>query len=174
MSVVQRCPTCGTTQSTAGECAACHEAQVRYFCTNHEPGLWLSGPTCPQCEARATLAARPSPATPAPISTTSARPARARPAALATEVRAAGTARTPTRPVDDEALDVRPSRPALWAQLFRGAMLARPAPPAEEDLEASPRAGGWLKQLIVRLVLIALVLIAALGVAVYFALRSLH
>ena len=61
MSVVLRCPNCGTTQATSGECEACHEAQVRYFCTNHEPGIWLTGPTCPQCAAR--VAPRP----PAPI-----------------------------------------------------------------------------------------------------------
>ena len=47
MSVVLRCPSCGTTQATPGECEACHEAQVRYFCTNHEPGLWLDGTSCP-------------------------------------------------------------------------------------------------------------------------------
>jgi hypothetical protein len=52
MSVVQRCPNCGTTQATSGECDACHEAQVGYFCANHTPGLWLSGPECPRCGAR--------------------------------------------------------------------------------------------------------------------------
>ena len=36
MSVVLRCPTCGTTQGDAGECEACSEGEVRYFCTNHD------------------------------------------------------------------------------------------------------------------------------------------
>ena len=39
--VVLRCPQCGTVQRDSGECEACHEADVRYFCTNHTPGQWL-------------------------------------------------------------------------------------------------------------------------------------
>ena len=36
--VVLRCTNCGTTQATPGECEACHEAIVRPYCGNHEPG----------------------------------------------------------------------------------------------------------------------------------------
>ncbi len=74
--VVLRCPSCGTTQAGPGECEACHEAQVAYFCTNHSPGRWLEAPTCPQCGARfgeASPAAKttPSPATrPVPVTPT--------------------------------------------------------------------------------------------------------
>ena len=50
--VVLRCSNCGTTQSSLGECEACHEAQVAYYCTNHSPGRWLKAPTCPQCGAQ--------------------------------------------------------------------------------------------------------------------------
>ena len=50
--VVLRCPNCGTNQDKLGECEACHEPSVRYFCTNHDPGRWLDGPACPQCRAR--------------------------------------------------------------------------------------------------------------------------
>lgn len=50
--VVLRCPNCGTAQSTEGECEACREAPVRYFCTNHAPGVWIDSPSCPQCGAR--------------------------------------------------------------------------------------------------------------------------
>jgi hypothetical protein len=50
--IVIRCPHCGTTQSTIGECEACHEATTRWFCPNHEPGLWLDAPLCPTCGAR--------------------------------------------------------------------------------------------------------------------------
>jgi hypothetical protein len=50
--VVLRCPHCGTAQPAGGECEACHEAQVRYFCTNHNPGVWTESGTCPQCGAR--------------------------------------------------------------------------------------------------------------------------
>lgn len=51
-TVVLRCPNCGTTQASPGECEACHEAQVAFFCTSHIPGRWLDAPTCPQCGAR--------------------------------------------------------------------------------------------------------------------------
>ena len=50
--VALRCPNCGTTQARAGECEACHEAQVRYYCPNHTPGRWVDGPRCAECEAR--------------------------------------------------------------------------------------------------------------------------
>ena len=50
--VVLRCPNCGTTQAVAGECEACHEADVRHFCPNHTPGRWLVGTACPDCGAR--------------------------------------------------------------------------------------------------------------------------
>jgi hypothetical protein len=50
--IVIRCPHCGTTQSAIGECEACHEATTRWFCPNHEPGLWLDAPLCPTCGAR--------------------------------------------------------------------------------------------------------------------------
>ena len=52
MSVVLRCPTCGTTQGDAGECEACSEGEVRYFCTNHDGGVWLNGPVCGSCGAK--------------------------------------------------------------------------------------------------------------------------
>jgi hypothetical protein len=73
--IVLRCPNCGTTQAGTGECEACHEARVSYYCTNHSPGHWLEAPTCPQCGARfgepspvakmpPPLATRPAPVTP--------------------------------------------------------------------------------------------------------------
>ena len=50
--VALRCPTCGTTQAENGECEACFEGEVRYFCDNHSPGLWLDEPVCTRCGAR--------------------------------------------------------------------------------------------------------------------------
>lgn len=47
--VVLRCPACGTTQSQPGECEACSEGEVRYFCSNHSPGLWLDEGICKKC-----------------------------------------------------------------------------------------------------------------------------
>ena len=50
--VILRCPNCGTSTASPGECDACHEAEVRYYCTNHKPGLWLDAPSCSQCGAK--------------------------------------------------------------------------------------------------------------------------
>ena len=63
--VVLRCPNCGTTRAAPGECEACHEAQVRPYCTNHTPGAWLDAGVCPQCGARPGDPAR-TPKAPAP------------------------------------------------------------------------------------------------------------
>ena len=49
--VTLRCANCGTTQSKPGECEACHEQQVQFYCTRHTPGLWLKTPVCTQCGA---------------------------------------------------------------------------------------------------------------------------
>jgi hypothetical protein len=57
--VVLRCPNCGTTRAASGECEACHEAQVRYYCTNHNPGRWLEGRGCSQCGAQFGEPGRP-------------------------------------------------------------------------------------------------------------------
>lgn len=61
--VVLRCSTCGTTQSHPGECEACLEGKVRYFCGNHSPGFWIDEPVCHVCGARfgETPRARPAP-----------------------------------------------------------------------------------------------------------------
>jgi rubredoxin len=83
--VLLRCPNCGTTKSSFGECEACHEAQVRYYCTNHTPGQWLEAPKCTLCGAvfgRASPGPAPSPI-PAPRperGPTRAAPAPTRPA----------------------------------------------------------------------------------------------
>lgn len=58
-AVMLRCPNCGTTRATPGECEACHEAQVRHYCNNHRTGLWLKSGTCGQCGAEFGALARP-------------------------------------------------------------------------------------------------------------------
>ena len=50
--VALRCPICGTTQNHPGECEACSEGSVRYFCGNHSPGLWLDAAQCKSCGSR--------------------------------------------------------------------------------------------------------------------------
>ena len=64
--IVIRCPNCGTTQTTLGECEACHEATTRWFCPNHEPGLWLDAALCPTCGARPGVPGARSRPTPTP------------------------------------------------------------------------------------------------------------
>ncbi len=146
MSVLQRCPNCGTTQATPGDCEACHDAHVRFFCTNHEPGLWLDGPTCAVCKARSDEAARrrSGPATAVPERARSAIPARERPS------------------VADVA----------WPKVLRSVVVARRAPPsaaAEREMTPIRQLGGCL----VRLLLIAVVLIAVLVGALYLIGRNL-
>ena len=64
--IVVRCPHCGTTQDAIGECEACHEATTRWFCPNHEPGLWLDAALCPTCGARPGVPGARSRPTPTP------------------------------------------------------------------------------------------------------------
>ena len=80
--VVMRCQNCGTTQAGLGECEACHDGDVRYFCPNHAPGRWLDEPSCSACGARVGVPGRtervmprPTPAPP-PISRGRSVPAR--------------------------------------------------------------------------------------------------
>ena len=68
-SVILRCPNCGTTRSSLGECEACHESQVRYYCVNHTPSLWLDAKNCSACGARFGETPPPPPKAPAPALT---------------------------------------------------------------------------------------------------------
>jgi hypothetical protein len=86
--VVLRCPSCGTTKASLGECEACHESQVRYYCTNHSPGRWLDSPSCSQCGSQFGVPDPPPPqssrlgrpASPSPPSSTARPPSPAAPA----------------------------------------------------------------------------------------------
>ena len=81
MSIVLRCPNCGTTQRHGGECEACSEGEVQYFCANHAEGIWLAGPSCSQCGAKVGDPPRrraPAPPPP-PLSTPPAGPPEFRP-----------------------------------------------------------------------------------------------
>lgn len=119
--VVLRCRKCGTTQSQPGECQACYEAQVSYFCNNHTPGLWLDQPACKECGARFGEPAptkRPRPSTPPvrpvpPRATRGAEPRRPRPRAAEPE---------PTRyrkPAEPEATPTEPTLEDLLARISR-------------------------------------------------------
>lgn len=182
--VVLRCPSCGTTKGAPGECEACHEAQVRYFCTNHTPGRWLDARACPHCGARFGEPARPTAAStpaapvrprvpvpgavpaPAPASTSTSRPKypSARPPKASGGGSGDGRERLP--PAMDAGLDARAERVKRWSELLRAATRARPVPmEAAPDFKAAPTGrglGGCLLRLVLLMVFGFVALIGSL------------
>ena len=163
-AVVLRCPNCGTTQSVGGECEACHEAQVRYFCTNHSPGRWLDGQACSQCGAvygRSEPTLRPSRPTVATRPGTRKNMA-APPPSRTTEWRRPSPWRRRTPPpegdyVTDEAVE-RAKALERFRELLSRAYLRRRTP-IEIDMTgypASPIAGGCLRVVVIIFLMLAL------------------
>jgi hypothetical protein len=145
--VVLRCPNCGTVEATAGECEACHEAQVRYFCTNHTPGLWLEASSCAQCGAKFGEVA------PAPASA---------PPPIDPSIRTDATGTTPPITLEPEVgpwetspPDAEPSAraPSPWVEMLAAAArasAARRSERADYD-DVTPvrvRGGGCVRQLV--------------------------
>ena len=188
--VVLRCPNCGTTKAAPGECEACHEGQVRYYCTTHTPGRWLDTPSCPQCGARfgepAGAPVRPAPAAPTrhparpapaaprrmPASSPKAAPRPMPPPAgrpTAGEGSSGGSERLP--PGEYEEIDVRDEyapRGTSWHDLLRAAARARRVPPdAVFDRETAPpvrpRLGGCLGRFILIVILLFLALMGGVS-----------
>lgn len=166
-----RCPACGTTQSHPGECDACLEGNVRYFCSNHSPGLWLDEAVCKACGAEfgATPRRLPEPA-PRATPTVPARERRrpgSRPTMPPGVPSPAGLRRPAPRVADP---DVSPATPSLlellahisqkWGRtLDEVDKVPRRAPTADTPRRSIPVMG-----CLVRLVLVVLVLIGlALG-----------
>jgi len=161
MSVVQRCPSCGTTKATSGECEACHEAQVRYFCTNHTPGLWLDAGTCPSCGARFGEPPREvsAPAPSIPVQTRS--PAIARPPARTPKVGMGDSRGRPAAAREREVeLDPRASRMALLQKILEAAIRARYMPSGALGRSRRParRGAGGCLGLLLGMVLLLLAL----------------
>ena len=160
MSVVLRCPNCGTTQGHTGECEACSEGEVRYFCTNHDEGLWLDGPACNRCGAK--FGDRPREAKKAPMPRTPTVPARP-----------AGTPdfRPPRRPAreeraEPEVLPRTPSLGELLEEITEERARARARYEVEEvpwtERRAEPRRPGFpLAGCLIRVVGLVFLLIAA-------------
>jgi hypothetical protein len=173
MSVVLRCPTCGTTQGDVGECEACSEGEVHYFCTNHEEGIWLDGSVCSRCGARFGDAPRKSPTPPPPSVPT--RPGE-RP-----DFRPPGRRRTPERtpegdfgrrpprrpereePVEPEVLPRTPSLGELLEEITSEGARAGDRYDAEVPWAESraPRPGFPLAGCLIRIVGLVLLLIVA-------------
>jgi hypothetical protein len=172
MSVALRCPSCGTTKTTAGECEACHQAQVRYFCTNHTPGLWLYASTCPKCGARFGEPTRVSSSAPPTVRVpTRSRSAAHAPPASSPRPRVSGSRRMSgsgarSLPTEGE-LGPGVSRLAPWQKLILAALRARSMhakTAAERERSRTGRgAGGCL----VRFVLVIVVLFFALVSTVF-------
>ncbi len=159
---------CGTTQSHTGECDSCLEGEVRYFCTNHSPGLWLDEPVCEGCGAKfGEAAARgPEPA----LGTAPTVPARETrlPESRPLKPRGAEPPRTglrkpPPRVADPEDAPATPSLADLFAHLseepertrYKVEEVSWREPAAEITRKSLPVMG-----CIVRLVLFMLLLIA--------------
>jgi predicted RNA-binding Zn-ribbon protein involved in translation (DUF1610 family) len=183
MSVVQRCPNCGTLGATSGECEACHEAQVRYFCTNHMPGLWLDAPECPNCGARLGDSIRQASA-PAPTIPVSTRAPAREPAAPPSLIAPPSPSYSRARRSDDgwasrerlplgdaEELDPFASRMPLWQQILRAAVRARTMRPAPD--REGPSIGRAARGCLMRLVLVILLLLVTLAGVLYLIGRPL-
>ena len=174
MSVILRCPACGTTQAHPGECDTCSDGEVRYFCTNHEDGIWLEAPSCSRCGAtfgdppiRRPIPVRPSGA---------ARPAdppEFRPPAGRAVPEPHRRPASPPPPIDDRELDepdepeVLPRTPLeeLLAEITEGRARSRRPYEAEEVEWAEPRArrtGIPVAGCLFRMVSLVFLLIAAL------------
>jgi hypothetical protein len=185
MSVVLRCPSCGTTRASPGECEACHEASARYFCTNHEPGEWLKAKTCEKCGARfgapsRAVTLRPRRATvrsPPDAPEITPEPALvAAPSRLPSpELGSYALARAERRRIDIAERELDPVRlsPPFWQQLLAAALRARRAPaPTAPGSVLRPVARG-LGGCVMRAVVVSLLLFMALLVALFFFGRSL-
>lgn len=182
MSVVLRCPNCGTTKTSSGECEACHEAQVRYFCTNHAPGVWLDTSTCSQCGSRVGHSSpRVSASPPIASKARTSRPAASSPgrARAATSVRPpaysreeapesrAGAWRSRERlpSASEEEPDAMATRMPLWQQMLHAALRARSISPSGAPYGERPRiapgVGGCLKRLVLLIVVLFIALVLA-------------
>lgn len=131
--VVIRCPNCGTTQSALGECDACHEAETRYFCPDHEPGRWLDGPSCSACGARVGvpgIRSRPAPPPRAPSRTPIRNPVRDA---------VPPSARAPTRPRAEPPRGRE--RDEEEEEVFTGPVFTPGRTPLEDLLRSAMRGG---------------------------------
>lgn len=178
--VALRCPKCGTTQSHTGECDACYGGQVRYFCSNHNPGLWLDEPVCKECgskfgEAPSKRSAPPAAASPSPTRVPrrpeSRRPRVAEPPSTSTR-----------RPPAPEVTPAEPSLPSLKDLLTHLLFKRRERtvvkdekgawdePPREVRRRRPPAMGCLIKFMLIALLLLAL----AFGVPFLFVVGALQ
>ena len=165
--VILRCPNCGTSKATPGECEACHEAQVRYYCTNHTPGRWLDASACPECGAKFGDPIRPAakpipPAAPArPRAAASPAPTRADPPPPPPRIKVAPWTRrdrerspAPDLGGGDERAPVRDVRAERMLEILRAASRAtrigrRPTYTTPERTPVGASLGGCLMRFVI-------------------------
>ena len=172
--VILRCPNCGTSKTSPGECEACHEAQVRYYCTNHKPGRWLDASACPQCGAtfgdpvRPVARSIPPAAPPRPRTTvTSAAPPRVDPPPSPPRTSAKPWSRRererspdPDLGPRDESTSVRDMRTARMLEILRAASRAgRMSRGATYTTTEAPPVGAALGGCLMRFVILAMFLL---------------
>jgi hypothetical protein len=172
--VILRCPNCGTSKTSPGECEACHEAQVRYYCTNHKPGRWLDASACPQCGAtfgdpvRPVARSIPPAAPPRPRTTvTSAAPPRVDPPPSPPRTSARPWSRRererspdPDLGPRDESTSVRDMRTARMLEILRAASRAgRMSREATYTTPEAPPVGAALGGCLMRFVILAMFLL---------------
>lgn len=167
--VILRCPNCGTSTATSGECEACHEAEVRFYCTNHKPGHWLDAPACPQCGARFGDPIRPAaPSVPPPVrprpSVPSPKPRREPPPPLDTSPGPWGRKerRRPARPETDgaSARDIRTAKMLeMLEALSRAGRITRGTTfPVPEAPPTRAAAGGCLMRFLLLVMFLFIIL----------------
>jgi hypothetical protein len=168
--VVLRCANCGTTQDSAGECQACHEQQVQFYCTRHTPGLWLKTPVCAQCGAQFGKDDSPPPRRPSasPPPRTTGLPRRPDIPEASPRPRPDPWGRRASRSPDPEPprMDSRETIERLMREYFR-----RRAPPPEDiELTRAPMvAGGCLRivLLVFLLMMVAMYILASFSSMFY-------
>ncbi len=167
--VALRCATCGTTQSHAGECEACFDGKVRYFCSNHSPGLWIDEPVCTRCGAKFGEAPRREPESSFPSTPSLPPPATRRaesrsPKPHGEARRRDGASRPPVSVEDSEDVPATPSLAELLAAIAertRGRYRTDEVwteLPAERPSRGLPVMGCLFRLVLFIIVLIALVL----------------
>ncbi len=176
MSVVLRCPSCGTTRAALGECEACSDAQVQYFCTNHSPGVWLTTQRCGSCGAVFGEAPRRPDAAPgaSPVKRVSARPVPSSAPALRTP---SSMPRPPSRSYGREPsgseLERELPAPATWHSVLGTLLRSRYLPPPVVRERSGPGLTRGAGGCVLRLLLLALFLFLALVAGLFLFGRSL-
>jgi hypothetical protein len=172
--VALRCATCGTTQDRPGECEACSDGEVRYFCGNHSPGLWLDEPVCTRCGAKFGEAPRRDPVFPSrpslpPLATRRAESRSPKPSAAAP--RRDGASGRSVSVEDSEDIPTTPSLAELLAAMAERTRGRYRTEGVWTELPAERRSRGLpVMGCLFRLVLFILVLIALILSGLFFVL----